>query len=126
MAKPVGRPTVYDSKYCQMLIEHMSEGLSFESFGAVVGHHKQTLYEWAAKHKDFGDAKQRGTDLSRLRWEKEGIKGMWGGKQFNSAIWIYNMRCRFPKQWNPDAQDDPQKRKKGFGFFKKSDSESSD
>ena len=29
---PVGRPTKYKPEYCEMLIEHMSEGLSFESF----------------------------------------------------------------------------------------------
>jgi hypothetical protein len=97
-SKPVGRPTMYDPKYCEMLIAHMEQGLSFESFGGVIGHHKQTLYEWAQKFPEFGDAKRLGTEKSRLWWEKTGHAGMFmGGKDnpFNATIWVFSMKNRF-------------------------------
>jgi DNA-binding transcriptional regulator YiaG len=41
-----GRPTKYKRDYCAMLISHLKDGLSFESFGGVLGVSKQTLYDW--------------------------------------------------------------------------------
>ena len=70
--KPVGRPTEYNEDLCQKLIDHMAEGLSFESFGAVVFQGKSTLYEWATRHKDFAEARATGQELSRAYWEKLG------------------------------------------------------
>ena len=51
--RPIGRPSKYDSKYCDMLIEHMSEGLSFESFAGLIGTCKETIYEWTRKHPEL-------------------------------------------------------------------------
>jgi hypothetical protein len=94
-----GRPTIYDPKFCQMLIDHMAQGFSFESFGALIMSHKQTLYEWAEKHSDFGDAKKVGTELSRLRWEREGINGHMMGKDFNATSYIFQVKGRFRDEW---------------------------
>src|ERR1700721_1643199 len=65
----IGRPTDYRPEYCDALIAHMREGYSFESFGANVGAHKQTLYTWAEVHPDFADAKKEGTALSLKFYE---------------------------------------------------------
>lgn len=51
-----GRPIEYKPEYCEMLIEHMSKGKSFESFGAVVNCGRATLYNWRRDHSDFLDA----------------------------------------------------------------------
>jgi len=56
----MGRPTVYLPEYCDLLIEHNKQGLSFESFGAVVGVGRTTLYAWVDSQPDFKDAKERG------------------------------------------------------------------
>lgn len=101
-----GRPTLYDEGYCEQLESHMREGLSFESFGGVVGVCKDTLYEWAKVHSEFSDAKKRGESGSRLYWEKLGrdglhnetIKdgdGMTVTRSINATIWIFNMKNRF-------------------------------
>lgn len=101
----VGRPTKYKPEYCNLLIEHMAAGLSFESFGAVVECSKQTIYDWLDAQPEFLDAKKIGTAKSLLFWEKLGIRGTvgvpveWNGKQakgnFNSGSWIFNMKNRF-------------------------------
>ena len=99
---PGGRPTVYKPEYCEMLIQHMKEGLSFEAFGGVTGHSKQTLYEWIEKFPEFGDSKRRGELLSQLWWEKIGVERLisqsWhqgGSKALNASVWIFNMKNRF-------------------------------
>ena len=49
----VGRPTEYKEEFCQMLIDHMSEGYSFESFGGIVGVSERVLYDWEKKFPEF-------------------------------------------------------------------------
>lgn len=93
----VGRPTKYKSTYPAMLIEHMQQGFSFESFGASpVGVAKDTLYEWVKRHPEFADAKKKAEIESLHFWEQIGIDGAKGVyKNFNAASWIFNMKNRF-------------------------------
>lgn len=91
-----GRPrTEFDPTWSAALIEHMAVGLSFESFGAKIGHHSEFLYEQLKRSSDFANAKKIGEARSRLFWELEGISGMRMGKDFNAAVWIFNMKNRF-------------------------------
>lgn len=109
---PVGRPTEYDPRFCEMLVQHMAEGLSFESFGGVdtVDVCKSTLYVWLEKHPEFMDAKQRAISKCRLWWERTGLDGLWNtserdgpqsssSKSFNTGVWVFNMKNRFKDEW---------------------------
>lgn len=92
-----------------MLIKHMGDGLSIESFAAIVGRSKDTIYEWVKKHPDFADAKKKGEALSLLFWEKAGITGMFGKiKGFNVAAWIFNMKNRHGYKNDPAPDTPPQ------------------
>ncbi len=96
-ANPVGRPTIYKQEYCQKLIDHMSKGLSFESFGATMGIARDAVYEWAKKHPEFAEAKAAALDASLLWWEQQGQKGMWvdkDGPVLNNTIWVFSMKNR--------------------------------
>ena len=74
----------------------MAQGLSKESFAGDIGVHKDTIYEWADRHKAFSDAIKRGEGKSRIFWEKMGNAGALGRLPgFNSASWIFNMKNRF-------------------------------
>lgn len=88
-----GQPTKYRHEYCEQLIKHMSEGLSFESFAGTIGTHRDTLYEWCKVHEKFSDAKKQGRDISLLWWEKIGraaVAGKVAG--FSAAAWIFSMK----------------------------------
>lgn len=90
-----GRPTKYKKEYCEMLVEHMGKGYSFESFSATIGTHRDTLYEWAKVHKNFSDAKKLGREASLLFFEKMGVGGMSGKlKGFNASSWIFTVKNR--------------------------------
>jgi hypothetical protein len=68
--KKVGRPTRYKKEFCQMLIEHMEQGLSFDTFAGVIGVNRDSLYEWKNTHKEFSDAKGIATAKRNLFVEK--------------------------------------------------------
>lgn len=95
--KVLGRPTKYKEEYCEQLIEHMSEGLSFESFGAVIDVNSDTLHEWVKVHPVFSDAKKMAFTKCRLFWEKIGIEGIWNveGKSLNTGNYCFQMKNRF-------------------------------
>lgn len=80
-----GRPTKYEERFCEMLVIHMSNGYSYESFGGVVSVCKDTLYEWEKQHKNFSDAKKVGKSRCRLAIERM-FKMQSNGKMKGSAI----------------------------------------
>lgn len=104
-----GRPTKYDKKYCEELIEHMAKGLSYEAFAGTVSVSKQTLYDWEKANPEFLDAKEIAIEKCRIFWEELGIKNIinksdsssWEGgsesksRSLNSSAWIFNMKNRF-------------------------------
>lgn len=101
-----GRPTDYKPEFCQMVIDHMASGLSFESFAGIVECHKSSLYEWQAKHPEFSDAVSLAFSKCKVFWESKGIDGLEtihsrdkeGGsfsKSMNATIWKFNMQNRF-------------------------------
>ena len=106
MANPVGRPSAYKPEYCNMLIDHMATGLSFESFAGLVRASKQTIYDWCSNNKEFLDAKEIGFELNRLFWEKLGRDHIThtdskfeSTPKLNSSVYIFNLKNRFPKEW---------------------------
>jgi len=103
--KPDGPPTKYKPEYCQALLDHMGEGLSYGSFAGVLKVHRDTLYEWEKKHSEWKHAKEVGESMSLLQWERTGIKGVRGLIQgFSVAGWIYNMKNRFG--WRDKQKDE--------------------
>jgi len=90
-----GRPTHYKPEYCEALIEHMAEGKSFESFGADIDCHRQTLYDWCNKHADFAYAKKVGSEKSWKWWEKLVIDQATGKIDGNATMIIFALKNRF-------------------------------
>lgn len=109
----VGRPTLYEQRYCEMLVEHCEKGKSIEAFAGKIGVSIDTIYEWAKVHPEFSEAKKVAYAASLSWWEDFGQDNLlsttessgWAGakdtssKSLNSSVWIYNMKCRFRKQY---------------------------
>jgi hypothetical protein len=117
-SQPVGRPTKYKPEFCEMLIDHMSEGYSFETFAAVVAVNRDTLYAWKDAHPEFSDAVKKAFDQCQWFWEQQGIKGLYSeteydekgkpttSKSINATLWIFNMKNRFKwRDRQPDESD---------------------
>lgn len=98
-----GRPSKYDPKYCEMLMEHMKDGLSFLSFAGVVGICFDTLYEWEKQHPEFSEAKKRGVAMSLVWDEKLLNKGTLGQQRgYNAAAHKWKMTNRY--KWSDRSE----------------------
>lgn len=101
-----GRPTLYRPEYCEEVVKHCAEGLSFEAFAGRVSVSIETIYEWARRYPEFAEAKKRGAAASRIWWENAGKIGMLA-PGFNAAVWIFNMKNRFGwRDKQPDERED--------------------
>jgi transposase-like protein len=90
MANPVGRPSDYKPEFCEKLVEHMSKGYSFESFGAVIDCGKASLYKWRDEHQEFSDALDMGRSKHLFMMEQMGQGNMvehYQGPKLNTALY---------------------------------------
>lgn len=95
---PAGRPTTYDPRYCQAVIEHMSEGASLTSFAASIMCSRSTINEWMAANQEFSEAVKVGKALCAQWWEKvsraNAVEG--GG---NATLCIFGLKNMAPDEW---------------------------
>lgn len=103
-----GRPTLYEEKYCQMLMDHMGAGMSFESFAGVIGVSRQTIYDWRKAQTDFLDAFKI-ADMKCLEFfERKGLAGLLESpKDFNTGLWVFFMKARWG--WKDNGHDTKEK-----------------
>lgn len=85
----MGRPTSYDPKYCQEMLDFFKrdftqekngkiEAVDFPSiagFAVEIGVAKSSLYEWAKKHPDFSNVLARCKDVQENILLNNSLKG---------------------------------------------------
>ena len=92
----MSRLSKYKPEFCEMLVEHMTLGYSFESFAADANVNQDTLINWSKNHPEFMEAKRLGYSKCLKFWEKIGIAGVLGKvPNFNATTYIFNMKNRF-------------------------------
>lgn len=100
-------PKKYTPTLCEKLIEHMTGGYSFASFGAIAGVTKKTLYEWAQQYPEFLEAKGIAELHSLKFWEGELLDVMRSPvKGWPASAWIFSMKARFKKFGYRDDVDE--------------------
>ena len=67
---PGGRPSKYQTGYCQLIVDVMKKGESIASFCAKVGVGRQTYLNWREQHEEFLEASQLAIEFSQMWWEK--------------------------------------------------------
>lgn len=85
--------TTYRQEYCQQLIDHMDEGLSFYSFAGRLKIATSTLEKWAKDFPDFAEAKEIGQAACLFHWEK--LASQVRDKDINTGLVVLNMHNRF-------------------------------
>lgn len=107
----MGRPPEYKPEYCQMLIDHMSKGFSYESFSAKIDTSRVTLYNWEKQYEEFLYAKRLGMERCQAWWEEQGHKGLFEEKdtpKLQASLWMFNMKARFRwKDTDPTPNEVP-------------------
>ena len=60
----------YKPEFCEQLVEHMSQGLSFRSFAGRIEVVRSTMYEWLKSQPEFAKAKSVGEDKRMMYYEQ--------------------------------------------------------
>jgi len=66
----MGRPSKYEARFCDLVVEHMAEGASLTSFAAEIDVARSTINEWMGEHPDFSEACARAKAKCAAWWEK--------------------------------------------------------
>ena len=100
---PGGRPSTYDPKYCEEVIELGRLGKSPESIAATIGVPRLTMYSWCEAHPEFSAAIKRAKDLEQLWWEEAGQSALFADK-FQQLVWSKSMAARFRDKYTEKQQ----------------------
>lgn len=99
-----GRPSKYKPEYCAAIIEHCKEGMSRESFAAVVDVNRDTLHEWKEKHLEFSDAWSRCKEYRQKTLEKLVLDHAKGKNKGSTAAAIFMLKNIAPESYKDRSE----------------------
>jgi transposase len=105
--RPVGRPSLYDPKYCEEVIALGKLGKSSEAIGAILGVGTATLYRWRDEFPEFREALELAKEFELHWWEDIAQAHMIENKEsdrINASIWSRSMAARFPKKYRESTK----------------------
>lgn len=102
----MAKTTTYKPEYCEMLIKHMGQGFSYETFGADIGCGRQTMYDWEKVHEDWAAAKKEAQERAQKFFEQrlilkisgQQIKGV-NSRDIDTSCLIFALKTRFHKTY---------------------------
>lgn len=92
---PAGRPSKYSKDYCEDVIAFMSQGGCLTEYAAEIGVSRDTVYEWASKHKEFSDALTHAKQVGEAYWLKRLRTDLMGSKDCNAPLVKLYLANRF-------------------------------
>lgn len=101
---PAGRPSKYDPKFCDQVIELGAEGCSPEEISAEIGVPRRTMQSWAEQHPEFSAALTRAKELEHAWWERTGKKALFADK-FQQQVWAKSMQARFREKYTERVEN---------------------
>jgi transposase len=107
--RPVGRPSLYDPKYCEEVIALGKIGKSVEQIASRLGFSLRTMYEWREVHEEFSHALSEAKEHEQAWWEDQADSYMVetkDGPRLNATIWSRSMAARFPKKYREQVKQE--------------------
>ena len=106
-ARRRGRPSRYNSAYCDRVLELAAEGCCKAEIAAALQVSVPTLNAWTKTYEEFREAMNRAKELEYAWWLTAGRKGQFM-RTWNASGWALQMRNRFRKRFHDHfpAQDD--------------------
>jgi len=103
----VGRPTKYESKFCDQIIEMARYGASKAEMALDLGIVMSTFTKWQEENEEFSAAVKEAEQISQGWWEKQGRVATFGGVDgFNATSFIFNMKNRFHRDWKDKRENE--------------------
>lgn len=102
-----GRPTKYDPKMCERIVEFGKEGMSKCEMAAELEIAYDTFDRWQNEIEEFSEAVKSAMRHSQAWWERKGRQATFGGVDgFNATSYIFNMKNRFREDWNDTVKNE--------------------
>lgn len=95
---PVGKPTKYRAKFCEALVDWMSQGYSFNSFAGSINVSEQVLYDWNKVHEEFAEAKKSGTSKRNSLVEQRFVDAALNGDDCPNPALLRLLLCNVLKK----------------------------
>ena len=105
--RPVGRPSLYDPKYCEEVIAYGKLGKSVEQIAAILNVSLRTMYSWRDSHEEFLHALEDAKTYEQAWWEEQAAAYMVENKEsdrLNATLWSRSMAARFPKKYRESTK----------------------
>lgn len=97
---PAGRPSKYDPKMCEAVIDAGAEGMTLAEMANEIGVNRSTMREWMETHSEFSAAVKSGLDKAQAWWEQKGREATFGAIDgYNATSYIFQMKNRFKEDW---------------------------
>lgn len=96
---PQGRPSIYDEKYCDMIVEAMKDGKSMLSFAASIGVARSTLNHWIDTRPDFAAAVDRAKTAQAAWWETQLCETASGKAKGDARLIIFGLSNAGALEW---------------------------
>ena len=109
MANPVGRPSKYDSAFCERVIQLGKLGKSIEQIACELDVGTKTIYNWRDEHPEFLRALDMAREFEQNWWETIAQTHMIEEKdaaKLNASIWSRSMAARFPKKYRESTKQE--------------------
>lgn len=104
---PAGRPSKYDPKFCDKVIELGKQGASKAEMALELNIAYSTFDLWEHNKPEFSEAVKQARRLSQGWWEREGRKATFGASPgFNATSFIFNMKNRFSDDWRDKVEQE--------------------
>ena len=107
--RPVGRPTLYDPKYCEEVVTLGRIGKSVEQIAANLNVSLRTMYSWRDAHEEFLHALDDAKTYEQAWWEEQAAAYMVENKEsdrLNATLWSRSMAARFPKKYREQVKQE--------------------
>ena len=102
-----GRPSKYDPKFCEQIVELGKLGKSRWQIASELGFTPSNLNNWEAAHDDFRGALAIARLDALAYWEQLAETHMVespGGPRINTGLWSRSMAARFPEQYRENSK----------------------
>jgi hypothetical protein len=102
-----GRPSRYNSAYCDRVLILAAEGCGKAEIAASLGVSVKTLNAWMTAFDDFREAMSSAKELEYAWWLRVGRTNQFT-RSWNASAWALQMRNRFRKRFGDrgSAQDE--------------------
>lgn len=88
----------------QTLVDEYEQGASDVEIAKLLKITITRFYQLIEESESFAEFVERGRTLSRAWWESAGRKNLWN-KEFNTALWNFNMKNRYGWADKVDTND---------------------